>query len=191
MAKISHLSSSSTAAAESFSTTAGEAGTDWSFLLLNDSSSLDIEINALNQALDSMKSNKNNKDMEVALDNVNSAVKTLTDTAKNTYRYVLNFRNQPGGTSNPVLPMSQISSIKEATAARPRGQGYPPVSCWLNVEDINGKMVPIAPVNLGNGKDIFMDQIEKDFQAYRVDQGINVPVEQPEPIDGLPFGDNS
>jgi len=187
MARINHLSSSTTAAAESFSTVGSEVGMDWSFPLLNDSSSFNTEINALDQAMTSVKSNKNNKDMETALENVNNAVKALADTAIGTYRYVLNFRNQPGGTSNPVLSMSDISSIKEATAARPRGQGYPPVSCWLNVEDINGKMVPIAPVNLGNGKDIFMDQIENSFQAYRKENGVNVPVETAENMDGTPF----
>jgi len=187
MARINHLSSSTTAAAESFSTATTEAGTDWSFLLLNDSSSLQAEITALDQAIDSVKSNKVSKDVETALDNVNSTAKVLADTAMNTYRYILNFRNQPGGQGNPVLSMSDVSSIKEATAARPRGQGYPPVSCWLNVEDTNGRMVPIAPVNLSNAKDIFMEQIEKDFQAYRKENGVNVPVETPENIDGTPF----
>jgi len=189
MAKISHLSNSSTAAAGSFSTVATEAGTDWSFLLLNDSSSLKAEINALDQAIDSVKSNKVNKDMEIALENVNNAVKALANTAMNTYRYVLNFRNQPGGQGNPVLSMSEVSSIKEATAARPRGQGYPPVSCWLNVEDNNGRMVPIAPVNLSNAKDLFMEQIEKDFQVYRKENGVNTPVAQSESMDSTPFDD--
>jgi len=189
MARINHLSSSSAAAAESFSTVAAEAGTDWSFLLLNDSSSLKTEINALDQAIGAVKSNKINKDMEIALDNVNNAVKVLADTAMNTYRYVLNFRNQPGGQGNPVLSMSEVSSIKEGTAARPRGQGYPPVSCWLNVEDNNGRMVPIAPVNLSNAKDLFMEQIEIDFQAYRKEQGVSVSAGTSESMDSTPFDD--
>jgi len=58
MARINHLSNSVTAAAESFSTTAGETGTDWSFPLLNDSSGLKTEINALDQAINSVKSSK-------------------------------------------------------------------------------------------------------------------------------------
>ena len=189
MARINHLSNSTTAAAESFSTVAAEAGTDWSFLLLNDSSSLNAEINALDQAIDAIKSNKINKDMEIALDNVNKAVKALATTAMNTYRYVLNFRNQPGGQGNPVLSMSEVSSIKEGVAARPRGQGYPPVSCWLNVEDNNGRMIPIAPVNLSNAKDIFLNQIETDFQAYRKENGVNVPVQTSESMDSTPFDD--
>ena len=189
MARINHLSNSTTAAAESFSTVAAEAGTDWSFLLLNDSSSLNAEINALDQAIDAIKSNKINKDMEIALDNVNKAVKTLATTAMGTYRYVLNFRNQPGGQGNPVLSMSEVSSIKEGVAARPRGQGYPPVSCWLNVEDNNGRMVPIAPVNLSSAKDVFLNQIETDFQAYRKENGVNVPVQTSESMDSTPFDD--
>ena len=189
MARINHLSNSTTAAAESFSTVAAEAGTDWSFLLLNDSSSLNTEINALDQAIDAIKSNKINKDMEIALDNVNKAVKALATTAMSTYRYVLNFRNQPGGQGNPVLSMSEVSSIKEGVAARPRGQGYPPVSCWLNVEDNNGRMVPIAPVNLSNAKDIFLNQIETDFQAYRKENGLNVPVQTSESMDSTQFDD--
>ena len=189
MARINHLSNSTTAAAESFSTVAAEAGTDWSFLLLNDSSSLNAEINALDQAIDAIKSNKINKDMEIALDNVNKAVKALATTAMNTYRYVLNFRNQPGGQGNPVLSMSEVSSIKEGVAARPRGQGYPPVSCWLNVEDNNGRMVPIAPVNLSSAKDVFLNQIETDFQAYRKENGVNVPVQTSESMDSTPFDD--
>ena len=191
MARINHLSSSTTVAGESFSSTTTEAGMDWSFPLLNDSSSFNAEINVFDQAMSSAKSNKSNKDMESALDNIDNAAKAIVNTAVNTYRYVLNFRNQPGGTSNPVLPMSEVSSIKEATAARPRGQGYPPVSCWLNAEDSNGKMIPIAPVNLSNGKDLFMDHIEKAFQAYRQDNGMSVPVETPKTIDDTTFGDNS
>ncbi len=192
MARINHLSNSVTAAAESFSTTAGETGTDWSFPLLNDSSGLKTEINALDQAINSVKSSKINKDMEIALDNVNNAVKVLATTAMNTYRYILNFRNQPGGQGNPVLSMSEVSSIKEGVAARPRGQGYPPVSCWLNVEDINGKMVPIGPVNLSNTKfDAFIEQIETDFRAYRKENGVNVPVETSESMDSTPFDDKS
>lgn len=192
MARINNLSNSTTAAAEGFSTDTTEAGTDWSFLLLNDSSSLNSEMNALNQAIDSVKSNKVSKDVETALDNVSNIAETLAQTAVNTYRYVLNFRNQPGGQGNPVLAMSEVSSLKEATAARPRGQGYPPVSCWLNIEDMGGKMVPIAPVNLSNAKDVFMEQIETDFQTYRKECGVNVPVETPENIDDTPWsGDES
>ena len=78
---------------------------------------------------------------------------------------------------------SKCSSIKEGVAARPGGHGYPPVSCWLNVEDNNGRMVPIAPVNLSNAKDIFLNQIETDFQAYRKENGVNVPVQTSESMD--------
>jgi hypothetical protein len=173
-------------ASEDIDTSVANSSQDFEFPLANESTSLDSEVKTLTDIVEKfseVKGKDAEKDLKPIVEELKVSISDLVKAAASTYRYVLNYRvtDRDSGEMRDSLMDHDVSRGSQGRANR---IGIMP---WLSVYTSQGAKVPLAEVHVR--KQIFFDQIEKEYQENRKELGIAAPETKVASIDSNPFED--